>query len=59
MLIMHRYQPLVLIFQLSKILEQRTLALLNLNPGFMSAFLVTVRAVIGQECIKPLDKLTN
>ena len=56
---MHRYQPLVLIFQLSKILEQRTLALLNLNPGFMSTFPVTVRAVIGQECIKPLDKLTN
>ena len=59
MLIMHRYQPLVLIFQISKILEQRTLALLNLNLGFVPTFLVTVRAVIGQECIKPLDKLTN
>ena len=27
MLIMHRYQPLVLIFQLFKIFEQRTLAI--------------------------------
>ena len=56
---MHHCQPLVLIFQLSKILEQRTLALLSLNLGFVPAFPVTVRAVIGQECIKPLDKLTN
>ena len=59
MLILHHCQPLVLIFQLSKILEQRTLALLSLNLGFVPAFPVTVRAVIGQECIKPLDKLTN
>ena len=35
MLIMHRCQPLVLIFQLFKILEQRTLPPLNLNPGFV------------------------
>ena len=34
MLIMHRCQPLVLIFQLSKILEQRTLA----PPKFESLF---------------------
>ena len=56
---MHHCQLLVLIFQLSKILEQRTLALLSLNLGFVPAFPVTVRAGIGQECIKPLDKLTN
>ena len=34
MLIMHRCEPLVLIFQLSKILEQRTLA----TPKFESLF---------------------
>ena len=38
MLIMQCCQPLVLIFQLFKILEQRTLpppSALNLNPGFV------------------------
>ena len=38
MLIMHRCQPLVLIFQLSKILEQRTLAPLSLDPGSIHVY---------------------
>ena len=32
---MHRFQPLVLIFQLFKIFEQRTLTPLSLNPDFV------------------------
>ena len=35
MLIMHCCQPLVLIFQLFKIVEQRTLAPQSLNPNFI------------------------
>ena len=38
MLIMHRCQPLVLIFQLSKILEQRTLATPSLNPDSIPVY---------------------
>ena len=37
MLIMQLCQPLVLIFQFFKIFQQRTLALLSLNPGSVPA----------------------
>ena len=56
MLIMHRCQPLVLIFQFFKIFEQRTSApslptppkKKSLNPGFISVY--NSNSCIGGEC---------
>ena len=46
MLIMHRCQPLVLIFQLFKILKQRTLASISLNPDFIPKFYAGKETII-------------